>query len=221
MQLPGLEQDDVVIAGIDEAGRGCLAGPVVAGAVVLPAEYDLPGLGDSKKLSAHKRAELAKEIKLQALHWSIGVSRAGVVDEINILQATFRAMALALVNLRMHPGLVLVDGNKTIPAHAFPKGALKGGLNYRQEAIVKGDDKIPEISAASIIAKTFRDNLMEKLEHRYPGYGFAEHKGYGTKVHFEALRKLGPCPIHRITFRGVVPEKKVKLEEQRACLPGI
>jgi ribonuclease HII len=220
MLLPGLEQEKIIIAGVDEAGRGCLAGPVVAGAVVLPEKYDLPGLGDSKKLSAHKREELAVEIKRQALHWSLGVSRAAIVDDINILQATFRAMALAVVNLRMKPGLVLIDGNKTIPAHAFPHGALKHGMNYRQESVVKGDDKIPEISAASILAKTFRDMLMEKLEHRYPGYGFAEHKGYGTKVHLEALRKLGPCPIHRLTFRGVVLEKPQK-KEQRVCLPGI
>ncbi|WP_051294875.1 ribonuclease HII [Maridesulfovibrio bastinii] len=220
MLLPGLEQEKIIIAGVDEAGRGCLAGPVVAGAVVLPEKYDLPGLGDSKKLSAHKREELALEIKRQALHWSLGVSRAAIVDDINILQATFRAMALAVVNLRMKPGLVLIDGNKTIPAHAFPHGALKDGMNYRQESVVKGDDKIPEISAASILAKTFRDMLMEKLEHRYPGYGFAEHKGYGTKVHLEALRKLGPCPIHRLTFRGVVLEKPQK-KEQRVCLPGI
>lgn len=220
MLLPGLEPEKVVIAGIDEAGRGCLAGPVVAGAVVLPDKYDLPGLRDSKKINSHKREELAQAIKEQALYWSLGVSRAGVVDRINILQATFRAMAIALVNLRVHPGLVLIDGNKTIPAHAFPHGALKDGLNYRQEAIVKGDDKVAEISAASILAKTFRDSLMEKLERRYPGYGFAEHKGYGTKVHLKALQKLGPCAVHRMTFKGVVLDKEEK-KEQMVCLPGI
>lgn len=220
MQLPGLDQEKVVVAGVDEAGRGCLAGPVVAAAVVLPDEYELSGLGDSKKLNAQRREELARAIKDQALYWSLGVSRAHVVDEMNILQATFRAMARAVVNLRMRPGLVLIDGNKTIPAHSFPQKALKGGVNYRQESVIKGDDKVPEISAASILAKTFRDDLMTRLECRYPGYGFAEHKGYGTKVHLEAIRELGPCALHRMTFKGVAPEGTVA-KEQRACLPGI
>ncbi|WP_432738423.1 ribonuclease HII [Maridesulfovibrio sp. FT414] len=213
--LPGFGGDDLVTAGIDEAGRGCLAGPVVAGAVILPENYDLPGLTDSKKLDETSRDRLAVEIRRQAVCWALGVSRAQVVDRINILQATFRAMGNSVRQLRVKPQLLLIDGNKTIPADY-----LGGTGGFRQEWVVKGDLKIPAISAASILAKTFRDSLMVRLEKRYPGYGFAEHKGYGTKVHLEALKELGPCFVHRRTFRGVLPEKK-QCRQESMCLPGI
>ncbi|SDK40167.1 RNase HII [Maridesulfovibrio ferrireducens] len=213
--LPGLADEAGLIAGIDEAGRGCLAGPVVAGAVILPADYDLPGLTDSKKLSEAARDVLADQIRKQAVCWSLGVCRAQVVDQINILQATFRAMARSVIHLKVRPSILLIDGNKTIPVSHF-----NGVAGYQQEWIIKGDEKIPEISAASILAKTFRDSLMVKLEKRYPGYGFAIHKGYGTKFHMDAVRENGPCLIHRLTFKGVLPEKK-KSGQESLCLPGI
>ncbi|WP_320171359.1 ribonuclease HII [Maridesulfovibrio sp.] len=213
--LPGLSGDNPVIAGVDEAGRGCLAGPVVAGAVILPEHYDLPGLTDSKQLEEADRERLEADIRRQAVCWALGVSRAQVVDRINILQATFRAMGRAVQHLGTRPGMLMVDGNKTVPVEYLgPSGG------FRQEAVVKGDLKIPAISAASILAKTFRDRLMTHLDKRYPGYGFAGHKGYGTKVHLEALKELGPCAIHRLTFRGVLPEKKKAVSESM-CLPGI
>ena len=213
--LPGMGTENLITAGIDEAGRGCLAGPVVAGAVILPEEYDLPGLTDSKKLDEAARDRLAVEIKEQAVCWALGVSRAQVVDEINILQATFRAMGRSVLHLKVKPQMLLVDGNKTIPAPH-----LNGVAGFRQEAVVKGDLKIPAISAASILAKTFRDKLMVQLAKRYPNYGFEIHKGYGTKVHMDALRESGPCYVHRMTFKGVLPEKKKPMQESM-CLPGI
>ncbi|SMF27090.1 ribonuclease HII [Desulfovibrio gilichinskyi] len=213
--LPGMGGEVGLIAGIDEAGRGCLAGPVVAGAVILPAEYDLPGLTDSKKLTESARDILAQQIREQAVCWSLGVSRAQVVDRINILQATFRAMARAAIHLKVQPSVLLIDGNKTIPLNHF-----NGIAGFQQESIIKGDEKIPAISAASILAKTFRDSLMVKLEKIYPGYGFAVHKGYGTKFHMDAVREKGPCLIHRLTFKGVRPEKK-KSGQESMCLPGI
>lgn len=192
-------------AGIDEAGRGCLAGPVVAGAVVLPPEYDLPGLTDSKKLTARKRAELAKAIKAQAVSWALGFSWPGEIDRINILQATMRAMGRALDALAVPVHMAWVDGNRAF-ASSIP---LK--------TVVGGDLLVPCISAASILAKTFRDDLMTCLDERYPGYGLAKHMGYGTKVHLEALRRLGPSATHRMTFRGVLPQR----QEKHLCLPGI
>jgi len=213
--LPGLSTDDLIMAGVDEAGRGCLAGPVVAGAVILPADYDLPGLTDSKKIDESTRDRLALAIKEQAVCWALGVSRAQVVDQINILQATFRAMGRAVLHLKVRPQFLMIDGNKTVPS-----AYLDGAGGFRQEAVVKGDLKIPAISAASILAKTFRDLLMSRLEKRYPAYGFAEHKGYGTKVHLEALKEHGPCAVHRMTFKGVLPEKK-KCKQESMCLPGM
>ncbi|WP_027720435.1 ribonuclease HII [Maridesulfovibrio zosterae] len=213
--LPGMTCDDLVMAGIDEAGRGCLAGPVVAGAVILPADYDLPGLTDSKKIDEATRDRLADAIKEQAVCWALGVSRAQLVDRINILQATFRAMGRSVLHLKTKPQMLMIDGNKTIPSQYLNRES-----GYRQEAVVKGDLKVPAISAASILAKTFRDSLMVQLDKRYPGYGFAVHKGYGTKVHLGAIRELGPCLIHRVTFKGVLPDKKVKKQESM-CLPGI
>lgn len=194
-------------AGVDEAGRGCLAGPVAAAAVVLrPNAAPIQGLDDSKKLSARRREQLAEIIRREALCWSLGLSWPREIDDINILQATRRAMARAVLNLKTAPALVLIDGNQTIP------------VSLPQETVIKGDALIPAISAASILAKTFRDKLMAKLDRRYPGYGFAAHKGYGAKAHREAIRRLGPCPIHRLTFAGVKPEGE---SQEQACLPGI
>jgi ribonuclease HII len=192
-------------AGIDEAGRGCLAGPVVAGAVVLPPGFDLPGLTDSKKLSPRRRAVLAQAIKAQAVSWALGFSWPGEIDRVNILQATLKAMARALDALLVRPDLVLVDGNRAFPS----------SLPLR--TVVGGDALIPCISAASILAKTFRDDLLVRMDERYPGYGLAVHKGYGTREHLAALRVQGPSPAHRISFRGVIPEPR----EKRLWLPGI
>ena len=201
--------DSRTIAGIDEAGRGCLAGPVVACAVILPAAYDLPGLTDSKACTAKQRDALAPCIKACAVGWGLGVIWPRRIDSINILQSTFEAMSLAVRNLRTAPNLLLVDGNKTVPEAVLarlwtqkPSGALPP-----QRAIINGDAIEPAISAASILAKTFRDKLMTSLDKRWPGYGFAVHKGYGTKDHYEALRRLGPSPQHRLTFRGVCDDK--------------
>jgi ribonuclease HII len=189
------------IAGVDEAGRGCLAGPVVAGACILPSEYDLPGLNDSKKLTAAKREVLYDLIREQAVTWAIGVVWAPEIDRINILEATYVAMGKAVRALKTTPSFLQIDGNKTIPSYALK-------LEIPQEWIIQGDGKIPAISAASIMAKTFRDRLMLKLSKRYPGYGISKHMGYGTKEHMAAIKKLSPCPQHRMTFRGVKPEKK-------------
>lgn len=190
------------IAGIDEAGRGCLAGPVVASAVILGPAC-VQGLTDSKKLSPAKRSFLAAQIKNSALAWSIGISWPGEIDRINILQATLQAMAKAVKRLKIHPCHVLIDGNQQIP------------VNISQQTIIGGDGSEPCISAASILAKTFRDRLMISLAHKYPGYDFARHKGYGTRDHLKSIRALGPSPIHRMTFRGVKPRKI----EKTLCLP--
>ena len=204
------------MAGVDEAGRGCLAGPVVAAAVVLPETYALPGLTDSKKLSPARRERLAPAIKAQALTWAVGVAWPPEIDRINILQATFAAMARAVAHLAPVPALVRVDGNKTIPAR------LLAGLASLpdQEAIIGGDLTVPAISAASILAKTFRDKLMVLFDRHHPGYGFATHKGYGVAAHLAALRRLGPCRLHRLTFRGVLPEASSPPVSQ-ATLPGL
>lgn len=199
--LPGLS-DERPPAGVDEAGRGCLAGPVVAAAVILPESVELPGLTDSKALSAAQRATLAPRIRQCATAWGLGVIWPRRIDEINILKATFEAMARAVCLLSVAPGMIYVDGNKTIPdlvlrarwtATPFP----------RQEAVVGGDARVDAIAAASVLAKTFRDHVMECLGRRWPGYGFEQHKGYGTQAHYAALRRLGPCPQHRLTYKGV------------------
>ncbi len=179
------------IAGVDEAGRGCLAGNVVAAAVILDSARPIKGLADSKKLSPEAREHLAAEIKEKALAWAVGEATAQEVDEINVLQAAMLAMKRAVEGLRLQPDFVQVDGNK------LPK------WRYLSEAIVKGDDKVAAISAASIIAKTTRDAQMLLAEENYPGYGFAIHKGYGTKIHLEALDRLGPCAIHRMSYAPV------------------
>ncbi|OIQ49455.1 Ribonuclease HII [Pseudodesulfovibrio hydrargyri] len=197
--------DTVEIAGVDEAGRGCLAGPVVAGACILPAEYDLPGLNDSKKLTAGKRETLYPLIREQAVAWGLGVAWPWEIDEINILQATFRAMGRAVRAMKAEPRFLRIDGDKLIPHHAL-------GRDIPQEYVIQGDGKVPAISAASILAKTFRDHLMVRLAGRYPGYGLSKHMGYGTKVHVEAIQRLGPCRMHRLTFKKVRPEDKPQVQ---------
>ena len=179
------------IAGVDEVGRGCLAGPVVAAAVILDPNRPIKGLRDSKKLSAKKRDELAEEIKEKALAWSVAAMGPEVIDKINILQATLEAMKAAVEKLPVEPDFVQVDGNK------LPK------WKWLSEAVVKGDDKVEWISAASIIAKTTRDGYMCKIAELYPQYGFEHHVGYGTAEHIKALKAYGSTPIHRKTFAPV------------------
>lgn len=195
----GLDKSSLV-CGLDEAGRGCLAGPVVAAAVILPPNIVIPGLDDSKVVPATRRAGLAAHIGTVAIAWGLGVIWPRTIDEINILEATFKAMSRAISVLKTQPDMLLVDGDKTIPSFWLKR---ETGREWPQKAIVDGDALIPCISAASIVAKVFRDNLMEKLDSRYPGYGLAHHKGYGTKEHLEALARLGPSPMHRLTFKKV------------------
>lgn len=183
------------VAGVDEVGRGPLAGPVVAGAVILDPKQPIAGLMDSKKLSEKRREELALEIKEKSLAWAIARIDVDIIDEINILQASLRAMTTAVAGLSQQPDYVMVDGNR-IPA----------GMSISAEAVIKGDDRVSCISAASIIAKVARDQEMVEMEQRYPGYGLAQHKGYPTKAHIEALHKQGVTEIHRRTFG---PVKKV------------
>ena len=194
------------VAGVDEAGRGCLAGPVVAAAVVLPSQ-GICGLElkDSKKLSAAARSDAEAQIKKSALAWSLGVAWPKEIDRINILQATLRAMSRAVDKLGVELELVLVDGNQA-PSVAVPCRCIPGG-----------DGTVAAISAASIIAKVFRDRLMAHLDRKYPGYGFSGHKGYGTKAHLTRLKDLGPCPMHRRSF---APVRRI-LEKRQQWLPGI
>lgn len=183
--------DDAVLAGVDEAGRGPLAGPVVAAAVILDENYTIEGLADSKALSAERRAELSIKIKKYALAWSIAKVEHPEIDRINILQASLLAMKIAVEELVIKPGHVLVDGNHC------PR------IKYTVEAIVGGDQTVPAISAASILAKVARDEEMQIYDRLYPGYGFARHKGYATQEHIRALEKLGACEIHRKSFAPV------------------
>ena len=177
-----------VVCGVDEAGRGPLAGPVCAAAVILPRETVIEGLNDSKKLTDQKRRALYDVITERAVACGIAFASEQEIDEINILQATFLAMERAMQKLTVRPQLALIDGNR----------AKDFGLPVR--TIVHGDSLSASIAAASILAKVTRDRLMEELDGEYPQYGFAVHKGYGTKRHYEALREFGPCPIHRRTF---------------------
>ena len=176
------------ICGIDEAGRGPLAGPVAAGAVILPKDCRILYLNDSKKLSEKRREELFEEIKEKAVAWSVGIATPARIDEINILQATYEAMREAVGQLTVKPDVLLNDA-VTIP-----------DLDILQVPIIKGDAKSLSIAAASILAKVTRDHMMAGYEEMFPGYGFAKHKGYGTAAHIAAIRELGPCPIHRRTF---------------------
>ena len=177
-----------VICGVDEAGRGPLAGPVCAAAVILPPHLELPGLTDSKKLTDKKRRELYPIIKEQAIAWGIGLATEKEIDEINILQATFLAMERALAQLNVKPDLALIDGNR------------EKDFGLPVKTVVKGDSLSANIAAASVLAKVTRDDLMVALAEEYPQYGFEIHKGYGTKAHYAALREHGPCEIHRMTF---------------------
>ncbi len=177
-----------IVCGVDEAGRGPLAGPVCAAAVILPRETVIEGLNDSKKLTDKKRRELYDVITQTAAAYGIAFASEQEIDEVNILQATFLAMERAMQKLAVRPQLALIDGNR----------ARDFGLPVR--TIVSGDALSASIAAASILAKVTRDRLMEELDGEYPQYGFAVHKGYGTKRHYEALRAFGPCTIHRRTF---------------------
>ena len=179
-------------AGVDEAGRGPLVGSVFAAAVVLPEEYDLPGLTDSKKLSEHRRDELAVLIKQQALAWCVAAASVEEIDRLNILHATMLAMRRAVHGLERLPEKVWIDGNRVPP-----------DLGCEAEAVIKGDSKIIQISAASVLAKTARDAEMYALAERYPQYGFERHKGYGTAEHLAALQRHGALPEHRRSFAPV------------------
>lgn len=177
-----------VICGVDEAGRGPLAGPVCAAAVILPKYLEIPGLTDSKKLTDKKRRELFPLIQEQAVAYGIGLASQEEIDEINILQATFLAMERALSQLDVRPDMVLIDGNR------------ERDFGVPVQTVIKGDSLSANIAAASILAKVTRDNLMVELAKQYPQYGFEIHKGYGTKAHYEALRQYGASPIHRRSF---------------------
>lgn len=195
-------------AGLDEAGRGCLAGPVVAAAVIFADGFDIMGLDDSKLIkSPEERQRLAAEIRALAPAWGVGMVWMKDIERHNILQASLLAMTRALAALRSRfqliPTRLLIDGNQIIPQLYFKQYAFE---SPQQEAIIDGDALVPCISAASILAKTVRDDLMTRLDSRWPEYGFAQHKGYGTKEHREALKAHGPCPLHRLDFKGVLPE---------------
>ncbi len=183
--------NDVITAGVDEVGRGSLAGPVVAAAVILDPDNPVQGLMDSKRLTEKKRNLLAIEIQEKAISWALGRAEHSEIDAINILQASLLAMKRAVESLSVKPGLVLVDG-----AHC-------PDVIHKAEAIIKGDSKIPAISAASIIAKVARDNEMIELDNEYPSYGFSRHKGYPTRMHINALNELGISLIHRKSFAPI------------------
>ena len=180
-----------IVAGVDEVGRGPLAGPVVAAAVILDPDKKIDGLCDSKKLTPRKRFLISEKIKSNSLAWSLGRADVDEIVQINILQASLLAMQRAVEALTINPDIVLVDGKFT------------PNINFKKKAIIKGDNLIPAISAASIIAKVERDNEMIALDKIYPGYGFSSHKGYPTRKHIESLERLGITDIHRITFSPV------------------
>lgn len=194
------QEAQAIIAGVDEVGRGPLCGPVVTAAVILDPARPIEGLNDSKKLSEKKRETLFQEIKEKALAWCIARADVEEIDELNILHATMLAMQRAVAGLDVKPTLALIDGNRC------PK------LPCQAEAVIKGDGKVPEISAASILAKVARDQEMAEMEKLYPGYGIGGHKGYPTKMHMEALKKLGATPIHRRSFKPV--REALELAEQ-------
>ena len=191
LETQALRRGYARIAGVDEAGRGPLAGPVVAAAVILPTGVLLPGVNDSKQLSEEKREELFDVIHREAISVGVGIGDHALVDSINILQATLRAMSDAVRSLSVTPDFILIDGISSIP------------MNIPQRTVKKGDSLSLSIAAASIIAKVTRDRMMVEFDARYPGYGFASHKGYGAASHLAAIAELGPCPIHRKSFSGV------------------
>lgn len=186
-----LHHEPMRVAGVDEAGRGPLAGPVVAAACILPPDFDLPGLTDSKRLSPEARERLFEAIRVQALDFALAVVPPRIIDALNIREASFHAMRVAVARLRVRPDLVIVDG-EPVPDLGVP-----------QIAKVRADLTEPVVSAASILAKVVRDRIMVGLDRRFPGYNFARHKGYPTRAHREALRRLGPSPIHRKSYRPV------------------
>ncbi len=190
-------------AGVDEVGRGPLAGPVVAGAVILKPGLRIEGLKDSKRLTAKQREALADEIRAKALAFAIGRAEVHEIDRLNILRASHLAMQRAVQGLAIEPSVIYVDGN-LLPSFAFPA-----------VAVVKGDVTVPEISAGAIIAKTTRDAEMRRLAKHHPGYGFEKHKGYATRAHLAALRQLGPSPIHRLSF---APMRNVERHSERLPL---
>ena len=196
--------DTLLIAGVDEVGRGPLAGPVIAAAVILDPAHPIAGLADSKKLSPARRERLALDIRANALAWALGRAEVAEIDRLNIFQASLLAMRRAIEALPMTPDRVLVDG-KHCPPLACPC-----------TAIVKGDATVPAISAASILAKVTRDAELRELHDRYPRYDFARHKGYPTAIHREALRRYGPCPEHRRSFAPVAAALQAAIVEEQA-----
>lgn len=190
-----------MVAGVDEVGRGPLAGPVVAAAVILDINRPIDGLADSKCLSPARREELARTIRERALSWALGRAEVAEIDRLNILQASLLAMRRAVEALGVTPRCVLVDGNQ-LPSIAYPA-----------QAIVKGDARVASIGAASILAKVARDGEMQRLDADYPGYGFAQHKGYGTQAHLQALARLGVTPLHRRSFAPVRNRLAEELEK--------
>ena len=197
------------IGGVDEVGRGPLAGPVTAACVVLPRDWDVLGIDDSKKLSPKKRLELAEIIKEKALSWAICSEDEKTIDQINILEATKRAMrkAAAEADMKLRKALEKTDGETEVTPeggylidHLLIDGVQLDMGDMKVTGVVKGDQKSVSVAAASIIAKVARDGLMEEYDVMYPGYDFASNKGYGTKAHYEGLKELGPCPVHRMTF---------------------
>lgn len=177
-----------LLCGVDEAGRGPLAGPVCAAAVILPRDIDIPGLNDSKKLSEKQRESLYDVIIRESLSYGIAFSTVEEIEQLNILQATFLAMNRAISQLSLKPELALIDGNRNTD------------IDMPSQCVVKGDSKCADIAAASILAKVTRDRYMYELAREYPQYHFEKHKGYGTKLHYEAIREYGPSPVHRMSF---------------------
>ena len=197
-QLLPFLQDGRIEAGCDEAGRGCLAGPVFAAAVILPDQFNHPLLNDSKQLSEHQRNTLRSIIEQEALAWCVGVVTATEIDEINILNASILAMHRALDGLGIRPEAILVDGNRFKPYHDIPS-----------TCIVKGDATYRSIAAASILAKTHRDEFMDRIAAEYPQYAWDKNKGYPTKAHRQAIEQTGPSPYHRMSFRLI--DRQLKL----------
>lgn len=181
-------QGCALLCGVDEAGRGPLAGPVCAAAVILPVGLELPGLNDSKKLTEKQREALFMPIKAAAKAYGIAFASVEEIENLNILNATFLAMNRAISQLILQPDLALIDGNRNT------------GISIPSRCVVKGDSRCADIAAASVLAKVSRDHYMMEMAEKYPEYGFERHKGYGTKLHYEAIRKFGPCPIHRPSF---------------------
>ncbi len=206
--LPGTIEEEAFshgyerIAGLDEVGRGPLAGPVIAAAVIFPRGFSHPDIKDSKLLSASQREKLVSVVKRSAVGWGIGIIDVEEIDRVNILNASFQAMVHAIASLRVLPDYLLIDGNQIIPGEMLDGRSLFK-VRPQQKTIVKGDQLCFSIAAASILAKVTRDELMVELDKQYPEYGFAQHKGYGSGAHLDALRRYGPSPVHRRSFKPV------------------